>query len=163
MASISEDDEPRERRSVRSEDPSLSDDANRRLTEELRATVGADEVEVPVDRPHHESESHAKGSATRGGLRNLGLFAGIVVIAAGIALLLAAANSGDWGIAILAFLLDLAGLALVLRMVLGMTAEHKKPSPTLEAKLEAEGVANPEAMESQLAEEFRDRGSGRQD
>ena len=38
-------------RDVRSEDPGLSPEANRLLTEELREILGADRVEVPVDVP----------------------------------------------------------------------------------------------------------------
>jgi len=41
---------PLERREVRASDPHLSDETNARLTEELREIVGADVVEVPVDR-----------------------------------------------------------------------------------------------------------------
>ncbi|HEY4279659.1 MAG TPA: hypothetical protein VGM91_15650 [Conexibacter sp.] len=39
---------PMRRRPVRSEDPTLSPEANRLLTEELREVVGSDEVELPV-------------------------------------------------------------------------------------------------------------------
>jgi hypothetical protein len=37
---------------VRVDDPQLSPEANRHLTEELQETLGTDAAEVPVDRPH---------------------------------------------------------------------------------------------------------------
>src|SRR3978361_1792330 len=51
-----------ERRFVRSEDPELTPEANRLLTEELKEVVGRDEVEVPRDTPRRAQESHATRS-----------------------------------------------------------------------------------------------------
>src|SRR4051795_5490162 len=48
-----------ERRFVRSEDPSLTPEANRLLTEELQEVVGAEEVEVPAGTPRRSDEAHA--------------------------------------------------------------------------------------------------------
>src|SRR3954471_16186919 len=51
-----------ERRFVRSEDPSLTPEANRLLTDEVRAVIGKDEVEVAVGTPHRSTERHARHS-----------------------------------------------------------------------------------------------------
>src|SRR4051812_37652988 len=53
---------PTERRAVRSEGPSLSPEANRLLTEELRAVVGRDDVEVAADAPRRSDERHGTHS-----------------------------------------------------------------------------------------------------
>src|SRR5947209_20019659 len=46
------EDQVAEVREVRSEDPELSSETNRRVTEELREVIGAERVRVPADRPH---------------------------------------------------------------------------------------------------------------
>ncbi|HWC26391.1 MAG TPA: hypothetical protein VG474_07395, partial [Solirubrobacteraceae bacterium] len=48
-----------QRRPVRSEDPSLSPEANELLTHELREAIGSDEVEVPEDVPDRSEDAHA--------------------------------------------------------------------------------------------------------
>jgi hypothetical protein len=50
-------------REVVSDDPSLSPEANRILTEEAREAVGADRVRVPRDKPHAERERHGDRSS----------------------------------------------------------------------------------------------------
>jgi hypothetical protein len=57
-------DDELEVREVRSDDPSLSQEANRLLTEELREAVGADRVRVPRGTPRKSERSHGG----RGGL-----------------------------------------------------------------------------------------------
>ena len=76
-----------EDRPVRSEDPSLSDETNARLTEELRQDVGSDHAQVSPDTPHREREPHATGSPASAAARNLGLLIGIVAMVLGIAVL----------------------------------------------------------------------------
>src|SRR5205085_2944795 len=54
------------RREVRSADPSLSDEANRLLTEEVRKVVGRDVVEVPAETPERHDEVHGRRSTVLG-------------------------------------------------------------------------------------------------
>src|SRR3954464_934231 len=51
-----------ERRFVRSEDPSLTPEANRLLTEEVQEVIGAEEVEVPAGTPDRAAQRHADHS-----------------------------------------------------------------------------------------------------
>ena len=57
----------------------------------------------------------------------------------------------------MALVLEVGGLFLVLRGVLHMLSQRAKPSATLEARMEEEGVANPEAATSDMPDAFRDR------
>ena len=146
-----------ETRTVRSEDPSLSEETNARLTGELRDAVGGDEVEVSKGTRHAERERHATGSPAKASIWNVGLLCGIVAIVLGIVAVIAALQSGrDWVVAV-ALVLEISGLILVLRGVLEMLSQREKPSAGLEARMEEEGVANPEGATSDMADSFRDR------
>ncbi len=52
--------EPLDEREVRSDDPSLSPEANRLLTRELRAAVGADWVRVPTGTPRPSASAEPR-------------------------------------------------------------------------------------------------------
>jgi hypothetical protein len=149
-----------EDRPIRSEDPSLSDQTNARLTRELQEDAGTDRAQVDPDTPHPERERHATGSPASAAARNLGLLIGIVAIVLGIAVLLAFADSGRGWVVAVALLLDVGGLFLVVRTVLHMAAQKEKPSATLEAKMEEEGVGNPEGAMTDEARAFRNTGGG---
>ena len=146
-----------EDRPVRSEDPSLSDTTNARLTEELRQDVGRDHAQVDPQTPHREREPHATSTPASAAARNLGLLIGIVAIVLGIAVLLAFADDSRGWVVPVALLLDVGGLVLVVRTVLLMAAQKEKPSPTLEARMEEEGVASPERAMTHEAQSFRER------
>jgi hypothetical protein len=63
-------DDELELREVRSDDPSLSPEANRLPTEELREVVGTDRVRVPRGTPRQSERSHGGhggGGNGRGG------------------------------------------------------------------------------------------------
>jgi hypothetical protein len=149
-----------ERREVRAADPSLSPEANRVLTEELREAVGDDAVTVPADRPHAERERHGG----RPGLAVLlaenrlvvaSMLLGALVIGAVVAL-----ATGSWWFLVLALGLDLVGVVTVAAIVLAMTTQTEHLSPSAAAQLEDEGVSDPDRVFSDLVEEFApgDRG-----
>jgi fatty acid desaturase len=143
-----------ERRFVRSEDPALTPEANRLLTDELREVVGRDKVEVPRDTPRRAQEAHATHSplvATLVSNRPLIIVTllaalvvgGIVSIATGwyVAVLLAV------GLHALATLLVAAG-------AIQLTTQVEHVAPETAARLEQEGVADPDRVLSQLVEDF---------
>ncbi|MFL5818152.1 MAG: hypothetical protein ACJ76L_11205 [Conexibacter sp.] len=143
-----------ERREVRSSDPSLSPEANRALTEELRQAVGREEVEVPAERSHAERERHGGRSGLAVTLADnrlpvtLGLF-GTLVIGAVISL-----ATGSWWFLLLALGLDVLGVIVVAAVALAMTTETEHLSPSAAARLEDEGVTDPDRVFSDLVEEF---------
>lgn len=143
-----------ERRAVRSEDPSLSPRANELLTRELQATVGAEEVVVPKDLPHRETEPHATKSRFMATLSSnstlvIVTFVGAFVLGGVIALV----TEQYWAV-VLACAVHALGTLLVTAGAIALTTQTEHVDPTVAARLEEEGVGNPDAALSELVEEF---------
>jgi hypothetical protein len=142
------------RREVRSEDPSLSPGANRLLTEELREALGRDEVRVPADVPPRHRERHGRRP---GVLAVIAANRMLVVIALGALLIVAVAVSlatGSWWALLAAVLVHAIGTFLVAGVVLRLTTEVEHMAPSTAARLEEEGVADPDHVLSDLMEEY---------
>lgn len=153
-------DEAVERREVRSADPSLSPEANRALTDELRQVVGSDEVEVPAERSHVERERHGDQAGVAVLLVENRLVATLTLLAALVFGAILSLTTGSWWFLLLALGLDVLGLIAVVVVVLAMTTETEHLSPSAAAHLEDEGVSDPDRVFSDLVEEFApaDRG-----
>lgn len=155
----SRDDEQRtERRRVEARDPSLSPAANRILTDELRQVTGGGEVEVPADRPRAGGERHGGRPGLLVGMAQnriaLGLtFAVAVVVGAILSL-----ATGSWWILPIPIAVHALGTFVVFGLLMQMTTETEHLSPTAAARLEDEGVADPDAVFGELVEEFAPEG-----
>jgi hypothetical protein len=143
-----------ERRFVRSEDPQLTPEANRLLTGELREVVGHDEVEVPRGTPRRAEEAHATHSplvatlVTNRPLIIVTLLAAIVV--GGIISL-----ATGWYVAVLlAVGLHALATLLVAAGAIQLTTQVEHVAPETAARLEQEGVADPDRVLTQLVEDF---------
>jgi hypothetical protein len=145
---------PRETRPVRSDDPSLSPETNRLLTEELRAIVGADEVEVDTSVPHREREAHARHGTWTATLDDNRLIVGVTFAMALVVGAILAFATGAWWLIFVALAVHAAGTLLVTALTLGATTEVEHPDPTLAARLEEEGVADPDRLLTDLAAEY---------
>jgi hypothetical protein len=143
-----------ERREVRAEDPSLSPEANRILTEELRDTVGRDVVEVPVERAHAERARHGGRSGVAVTLGENRLVVALMLLAALVVGAVVSLTTGSWWFLLLALGLDVLGLVAVAAIVLAMTTQTEHLSPTANARLQDEGVADPDRVLSDLVEEY---------
>lgn len=143
-------------RPVRSADPSLSPEANRVLTEELREAVGSDRVRSDErrepQRPH--AEIHARGDVAAALSANrlaLGLIGGVLLVTGVIATV---ATGSLWA------LFAAVGVHAVVTVVVvmwflrtTMIVEHMDPAKA--AVLEEEGVADPDLLLTALAEDYR--------
>jgi hypothetical protein len=141
-------------REVRVSDPHLSPSANERLTEDLRETLGADEVRVPADRPRASRGELPQRSplAERLGEHRFLLvrtFCFALVVGAILALL-----TGSWWLLPAAVIVHAAGTVAVATIAIGMTTSRERPAPTTVAQLSEEGVRDPERHFSALVEEF---------
>lgn len=143
-----------ERREVRSQDPSLSPEANRILTEELRAAVGRDEVVVPRGRRHAEQEQHGGRGGMAVALSQNRLALALTFLAALVVGAVVSLATGSWWFLLLALGVHALGTIAIVGIVLGMTTETEHVSPTAAARLEDEGVADPDAVLSELVEEY---------
>lgn len=139
---------------MRAADPNLSDEANARLTEELRDAVGRDRVWVPAETPRFSSRPHdARPGFVDELIRNR------VVIGVSFFVLLAVAGTitfvtGSVWVLPVAILLHAIGTFVVAGGALQITTEVEHASPQTAARLEQEGVSDPDALLTSMAEEF---------
>jgi hypothetical protein len=147
-----------ERRAVEVHEPSLSASTNQALTDEVRDVIGADEVEIPVDRQHPSAGEHVEHQRSlplpfplpnnfvvaQGGLA-------LVVIGAIVAL---AVVTHVWWTLALGVLVLAAMTYLVVAMIIKMTSNPERPGPTTVAAMEEEGVDDPEQLFSDVVAEF---------
>jgi Flp pilus assembly protein TadB len=142
------------RRAVRSDDPSLTPEANRLLTEELREIVGADEVEVPAGTPDERRAPHAERSTVLGTIQaNKVLFA-ISLLALLVVGVILSLVTGSWWALVAALAVHAVGTLLVTTVALRMTSEVEHVDPATSARLQEEGVADPDRLVTDLASEF---------
>lgn len=143
-----------QQREVRSADPSLSPETNQRLTEELREAVGSDRVAVPADRPDERGEAHGTHStavAAAGHNRAAILTAALVLLVVGA---IVAITTGSWWIMAAAVVLDVIAVGALLATTTRMTTAVEHPSANLAARMEDEGVADPDGLMTELVDEF---------
>jgi hypothetical protein len=143
-----------ERREVRAQDPSLSPEANRVLTQELREAVGRDEVDVPRGRPQLEHERHGGRSEIAVALSQNRLAIGMTLLAALVFGAIVSLSTGSWWFLLLALGVHALGTLVVLAIVLAMTTQTEHMSPGASARLQDEGVEDPDALLSDLVEEY---------
>jgi hypothetical protein len=150
-------DEPQqqtERRAVRSDDPSLSPRANRLLTHELQEALGTDEVTVRKDAPDRRRDQHATTSplvATLASNRPILIVTFLVAIVIGGVLALV---TGQYWAVVVAAALHAIGTLVVAAGAIDLTTETEHVDPTVAARLEEEGVADPDRVLSELVEEL---------
>src|SRR4051812_1389979 len=143
-----------ERRFVRSADPSLSPEANRLLTEELQQVVGADEVEVPVDSPRRSEQPHGDRSllvATLVSNRAIILVTFLAALVVGGIVSLA---TGAYVAVLVAVALHALGTLLVAAGAMQLTTEGEHVAPETAARLEEEGVGDPDRILNDLVEDY---------
>jgi len=147
-------------REVVSDDPSLSPEANRILTQELREAVGAERVRVPRDTRHASQERHGEhGGLAEAFAANRILLAitffGLLVVGAIVSL-----ATGSWWAVVVAAVVHAIGTFVVLSTLASAARQTEHVAPTVAAKLAEEGVADPDAQLSDLVEEYSGARSG---
>jgi hypothetical protein len=141
-------------RDVVSDDPSLTPEANRLLTEEARRAVGSDKVRVPRGTPRHSREQHGgrSGMATEFAANRVLIaitFFALLVVGAIVAL-----ATAQWWAVILAALVHAIGTFVVLGILAGAARQTEHVGPNVAARLAEEGVPDPDAQLSDLVEEY---------
>jgi hypothetical protein len=143
-----------QRREVRSNVPWLSPETNWLLTQELREAVGRDTVDCPPDLPASAERPHARHSPLVAALwsNRIGIIiVSLMLVIVGVIVSLAAGSW--WALVAAVAVLALATLA-VAASTLQLTTETEGISPTLAARLEEEGVGDPDKLFTELVQEF---------
>lgn len=143
-------------RTVESNDPSLSPEANRLLTRELRSVIGSDHVEVPASWPDHHADRHATHSSLAASAILLRVFIAIVgLILAMTALIGVIATTSSWVLVGLATVLFIPTTYIVAAMVFRIFDEDEHVDPELAAMLMAEGMGDPDRTFTDLVHDFQ--------
>jgi hypothetical protein len=147
-----------ERRAVEVDEPGLSESTNAQLTDEVREVIGAPTVEIPADRPHPstgEQVEHRRSLPLPFPLPNNFVVAqgGLALVVIGAIAALAVVTHVWWTL-VLALIVLSAMTYLVVAMIIKMTSNPERPSPTTVAAMEQEGVDDPEQLFSDVVAEF---------
>jgi hypothetical protein len=146
--------QPTERRAVRSDDPSLSPRANQLLTKELQEALGTDEVTVPKDEPDRRRDEHATSSPVAATLASNRAILIVTFLAAIVIGGIVALVTGQYWAVVVALALHAIGTLIVAAGAIQLTTETEHVDPTVAARLEEEGVADPDRVLSELVEDF---------
>src|SRR4051794_19429358 len=150
------------REDVRVDDAELSPEANRLLTEELQDALGTDQVELPADRAR---VAHALPSGDVRGVRAVigenrmlvaVVFVALLVVGAIISL-----ATGSWWAVVAACAVHAAGTLVVATIVLRATTAVEHAAPETAARLQEEGVGDPDQALSDLVKQFTPDGDAR--
>jgi len=142
------------RQPVRSEDPSLSPEANLMLTHELQAIVGAPEVTVPegtLERRIARHGDHAPITAVIANNRPIILVTFVTALVVGA--IIALTTNQFWAL-LLALGVHVCCTMAVIFGIVQLATETEHVSPEVYARLELEGVIDPDRMLSELIEDF---------
>jgi hypothetical protein len=143
-----------ERRFVRSDDPNLSAEANAALTEELQDAIGAEQVTLPADAPDPataERSGDSTATATVASLRPLFIVTLLAALTVGAVIAL---STGSWWALVVAVGVHALGTMVVASGAIQLTTQIEHASPQTTARLEEEGVADPDRVLSDLVEEY---------
>jgi hypothetical protein len=143
-----------EERAVEVNLPTLSADANHRLTEALRDVIGADTVKVPADRPRPSQGDRPRVSLLKRMTTVKAIAIGLVAVTIGVALVVWTALSGHWILTALAFVVLLGSLLVVTTAIIELASVPEYPDPGIVALLSEEGVHDPEVRFSEIVMEF---------
>lgn len=145
----------RARRFTRVDDPSLSAEANRLVDAELRAATGVDvEGRPPETGPGSgPGPSAGRHSPLVAGLIEARLLLGVTFVVVLIAGLVATLATGAWIVLVGLLALHAIGTLVVATGVVRLAGETEHVAPELAARLEAEGVGDPDRMFTDLVGE----------
>ncbi len=145
-------------RTVESNDPSLSAEANRLLTSELRAVIGSDQVEVPASWPDHRADRHATHNRFAASAILMRVFISIVgLMLVMTALIGVIATTSSWVLVGIATALILPATFIVAALVFRTFDEDEHVDPEVAAMLSAEGMGDPDRTFTDLVHDFQPR------
>src|SRR5919206_3952649 len=152
---MASDPSPRVRAEVRADDPELSPEANRLLTNELREAVGTDSLELPRERAEQAGRISAAG---RPGLATLLATNRLLLVIAFVALVIVGVivslATGSWWAVVAAAAVHALGTIIVGAATLRLSTQVEHVDPTVAARLVDEGVSDPDEALSDLVTQY---------
>jgi hypothetical protein len=143
-----------ERRFVRSDDPNLSAEANAALTEELQQAIGAEHVSMPADAPDPATAERSGDSVAKVTVVSMRPLFIVTLFAALTVGAVIALSTGSWWALVVAAGVHALGTMVVAAGAIQLTTQIEHASPQTTARLEEEGVADPDRVLSDLVEEY---------
>ncbi|HTU31350.1 MAG TPA: hypothetical protein VMF07_18300 [Solirubrobacteraceae bacterium] len=143
-----------EERTVEVNLPTLTADANHRLTVALRDVIGADRVSVPADRPRPSQGDRPHTSQMRRMTTVKAIGLGLVAVVIGVAFVIFTALSHDWLLTGIAFVVLLGSLTVVTMAIIELASVQEYPDPGIVALLAEQGISDPEVRFSEIVMEF---------
>jgi hypothetical protein len=143
-----------EQRFVRSDDPNLSAEANAALTEELQQAIGAERVSMPAgasDPAAAERSGESAATARVASMRPLFIVTLLAALTVGAVIAL---STGSWWALVVAVGVHAVATMVVASGAIQLTTQIEHASPQTTARLEDEGVADPDRVLSDLVEEY---------
>jgi Flp pilus assembly protein TadB len=142
-------------REVRADDPNLSPEANRLLTEELQDAVGTDRVRLPRDQADDAGRVKGSGEGKLGALlASNRLFLAVTFVALVIVGVIVSLATHTWWAVVAACGVHALGTLLVGSLTLRLSTEVEHVDPSTAARLEDEGVGDPDRALSDLVEAY---------
>jgi hypothetical protein len=147
---------------VRADDPQLSPEANRLLTEELREAIGTDKVQLPRERAETAGTIHDAGRSRLVALlasnRLLLLITFVALVVVGVIVSL---TTGSWWAVVAAAAVHALGTIVIGSVTIRMSTQVEHVHPSVAARLADEGVPDPDAALSDLVTQYAGDGEAR--
>src|SRR4051794_31851137 len=143
-----------ERRFVRSDDPNLSAEANAALTEELQQAIGSERVSMPADAPDPAAAERSGESTATARVASMRPLFVVTLLAALTVGAVIALSTGSWWALVVAVGVHAVATMVVASGAIQLTTQHGHAPPQTTARLEDEGVADPDRVLSDLVEEY---------
>jgi len=141
-----------ERRKVVVDEPGLTDETNQALTEELRAAIGDDEVRVPAERPKARIPQRRSGFlATLSANRLILIITFLTLLVVGAIVALA---TDKWWIIVIPLAMHAVATIALGAGILQTTTQVERPDPGTVARMEEEGVPDPEGTFNEMVDEY---------
>jgi hypothetical protein len=142
-----------EERRVEVNDPSLSPEANRLMTEAVREIIGVDTVRVPVDRPRPSQGERPTGNPFARATPTVIAIVGVIAVGAGVGMIVSLIDHRWWTTGV-AFLVLIVALFFVTMTIIGLASTTDYSDPTNAAALSELGVSDIEPRLSEIVREF---------
>jgi hypothetical protein len=142
-------------REVRADDPELSPEANELLTSELQEALGTDRVEVAPEDAERLEQVPGSGHSTFGATAAANkLLIGITFAALIVVGVIVALATGSWWAVVVAAAVHALATLVIISATLRASTQTEHMSPGAAARLEEEGVADPDRALSELVARY---------